>query len=79
MTFFDTLKDKNMKAIFSVLAHNRYGGGGKSLATIMQQMTFEERFKLFVLTGQIMKAVGMPNWQTPQYLNNDPLDNTADA
>lgn len=79
MTFFDTLKDENVKSIFGSLAWHKYSDG-RTLNQIMADMTFDERLNLFQLTHAIMKSLGMPGWQEPMYLNREePLDYTADA
>lgn len=70
MTFFDALKDKNMKAIFRELAWDRYKDG-RSLNQIMEDMTYEQRLELFQLSHKIMKALGLPGWQEPMLLNLD--------
>ena len=68
MTFFDTLKDKNMKAIFRELAWDRYKDG-RTLNQIVEDLTWEERLALFRLTHAIMKALGLPNSEEPEYLD----------
>jgi hypothetical protein len=79
MNFFDTLRDKNAKAIFAELAWY-WHADGRTLEAIMADMSFEERIPLFNLTHKIMKAVGIPGWDEPEYLNREqPLCQEADA
>ena len=79
MTFFDTLKDANMKAIFKEIAWDRYKDG-RTLNQIMEQMTYDQRLDVFKLTHSIMKAISLPGWQEPMLLNREePLCVEADA
>ena len=79
MTFFDTLKDANMKAIFKEIVWDRFKDG-RTLNQIMQDMTFEQRIEAFTLTHRIMKVIGLPGWEEPMLLNReDPLCAEADA
>lgn len=71
MTFFDTLKDKNLKAIFRELAWNRHGRGDRTISQIVEDMKYDERLELFTLSHKIMKALEIPGWQSPMLLNRD--------
>lgn len=68
MTFFDTLKDENAKAIFRELAWDRYKDG-RNLNQIMQELTYDQRLELFQLSHKIIKALGLPGWEEPMLLN----------
>ncbi|RZK44835.1 MAG: hypothetical protein EOO61_02375 [Hymenobacter sp.] len=79
MTFFDTLKDHNAKAIFREVIWDKYKDG-RTLGQIMNDLSYEERLAGFTLTHNIMKALGMPGWEKPMLLNREePLCQEADA
>lgn len=71
VTFFDTLKDKNTKAMFAVIAADKYGRDGKSLNQIMDELSFEQRLEIFTLVHSLLKSIGAANWRDPQYLNRE--------
>jgi hypothetical protein len=71
VTFFDTLKDKNMKAMFGVIAMHKHGKDGKSQDDVMRGLSFDERLEIFTLVHNLLKSIGANNWQKPQYLNRD--------
>lgn len=80
MNYFDTLKDNNVKALFKVLALEKYGRDGKSWEQVCDTLTFEQRWAIFAIVHDCMKAIGLPNWEKPMLLNREePLCQEADA
>lgn len=78
MLFYDTLKDKNVKALFPVIAESLYRTQGKSQREFLNSLTFDQRVHTFRIVHNCMKALGIPGWQEPTYLN-DPSHTEADA
>lgn len=74
----DDLQDENAKALFKVLALEKYGKDGRSWNEVLKSLTFLERWAIFATVHDCMKAIGLPGWQKPMLLN-DPICQEADA
>lgn len=67
MNFFDTLKDRNVKAVFKVLAPRLVPTNGQGWEEYTNRLTFEERWKIFAAAHDVLKAVNLPNGDQPHY------------
>jgi hypothetical protein len=81
MTYFDTLKDKNVKALFAVLAPELFQmEGSMTRKQFIDSLSFEERTEVFTVVHRCMQAIGLPGWEKPMLLNREePLCQEADA